>query len=198
MKHTVSAVDWPVDQAQSVTPLPLDGIPAPRAACPSWCKDPGHRADFCEGERAELTTVNGGANFHAYLFRTEDDEPVVAVFSEDNHGAELDLAGLDKLIEDTEAFLPRLRAIRRQLAESSGPADDIREPLYGAAADRVRDRLREPSNTDVAARVGRRLLFDYARVDHSDVFALNQAYGAITEALRILLRAVDTEAGERA
>ncbi|MFJ8191093.1 hypothetical protein ACIQ8D_15170 [Streptomyces sp. NPDC096094] len=74
----------------------------------------------------------------------------------------------------------------------------IREPLYGAAAARMRDRLREPSDVDVAVRVARRLLDDYADVDHGDVFALNQAHGAITEALRILLRAVDTETGERA
>ncbi|QKW07343.1 hypothetical protein HUT18_14050 [Streptomyces sp. NA04227] len=197
MSHTVSAIDWPVDQPipYTVAPLALDGVPN---ACPSWCKDPGHRADYCVSERAELTTVNGGANFHAYLFRTEEDEPVVAVFSEDNHGAELDLAGLDKLIDDTEVFLPKLRALRRQLAASARPAADVREPLHGADADRVRDRLREPSNTDVAARVARRLLLDYARVDYSDVFALNQAYGAVTEALRILLRAVDIEGGARA
>ncbi|MFJ2737695.1 hypothetical protein [Streptomyces sp. NPDC087317] len=45
----------------------------------------------------------------------------------------------------------------------------------------------------VAVDVARDMLAAYAGVDHGDLFALNQAHGAIREALRILLRAVDAE-----
>ncbi|MFD5472945.1 hypothetical protein [Streptomyces sp. NPDC127105] len=69
----------------------------------------------------------------------------------------------------------------------------IREPLYGSAAAEVRGRLREPSDIETAASVARQLLEAFADVDHGDVFALNRAHGALTEALRILLRAVETE-----
>lgn len=52
----------------------------------------------------------------------------------------------------------------------------------------------EPSDLDVAIRVAQQMLGDYADVDHGNIFALNQAHGAIREALRILLRAVGAEA----
>ncbi|MFC8347853.1 hypothetical protein [Streptomyces sp. NPDC057280] len=186
MNHTVSAIDWPVDQPipYTVTPLALDGIPSPRSACPSWCS-------------AEARIELGGAAALGVMLFNGDDGPSVGVFSDDATGADLDVDGVDQLIEDVEAFLPKLRGMRRRLAKSSRQADETRVPLYGAAAESVRDRLREPSDLDVAARIARRLLADYADVDHGDSFALNQAHGAIREALRILLRAVDVEAGER-
>ncbi|WJV47664.1 hypothetical protein [Streptomyces flavofungini] len=51
----------------------------------------------------------------------------------------------------------------------------------------------EPHDLTVAVDVARQLLADYAHIDHGDLFALNQAHGAIREALRILLRAVGAE-----
>ncbi|MFJ5154959.1 hypothetical protein ACIQCF_25890 [Streptomyces sp. NPDC088353] len=70
---------------------------------------------------------------------------------------------------------------------------NAREPLYGRAADAVRDQLREPGELDVAVNVARDMLTAYADVDHGDIFALNQAHGALRESLRILLRAVGAE-----
>ncbi|MFC4466680.1 hypothetical protein ACFPH6_19470 [Streptomyces xiangluensis] len=49
----------------------------------------------------------------------------------------------------------------------------------------------EPSDLAVAVRVAQYILARYGAVGHADVFALNQAYGAVTESLRILLRAVE-------
>ncbi|MDX2675814.1 hypothetical protein [Streptomyces soliscabiei] len=63
------------------------------------------------------------------------------------------------------------------------------EPLPTAAASSGR----EPSNVATAASVARQILTTYADVDHGDVHGLNRAHGAVTEALRILLRAVDPE-----
>jgi hypothetical protein len=45
----------------------------------------------------------------------------------------------------------------------------------------------------VAVRVAQLLLAEHEHVDHRDVFALNRAHGALTEALRIVLRAVGAE-----
>ncbi|MBB4711186.1 hypothetical protein BJ965_001068 [Streptomyces luteogriseus] len=53
-----------------------------------------------------------------------------------------------------------------------------------------------PSDLAVAAQVAQQMLTDYAHVDHGDLFALNQAHGAIREALRIVLRAVGVEPDE--
>jgi len=52
----------------------------------------------------------------------------------------------------------------------------------------------EPDDLDVAVRVAQYLLGTYGDVGHDDVFALNQAYGALREALRIVLRSLGTEA----
>lgn len=52
-----------------------------------------------------------------------------------------------------------------------------------------------PSDLAVAAHVAQQMLTDYAGVDHGNLFALNQAHGAIRGALRILLRAVGAETG---
>ncbi len=57
----------------------------------------------------------------------------------------------------------------------------------------IQQNLPEPGELAVAVSVARQMLADYAHVDHSDLFALNQAHGAFREALRILLRAVDSE-----
>jgi len=51
----------------------------------------------------------------------------------------------------------------------------------------------EPSDLDVAIRVGQRMLTVYLAVDRGDVDALNQAYGGVSEALYILLRALGIE-----
>ncbi|WP_282703223.1 hypothetical protein [Streptomyces sp. CC219B] len=78
----------------------------------------------------------------------------------------------------------------------SAPASaqiNMAEPLYGAAADRVRDQLRESSDLQVAVRVGQRMLDAYS--DSSvDGFSYPEACGALREALRILLRACGAEA----
>lgn len=59
-------------------------------------------------------------------------------------------------------------------------AHPVHQPLYGAAADQVRDQLREPSDLEVAIRVAQQLL------DSDQVLSLR-------EALRILLRALGAE-----
>ncbi|MFE6194160.1 hypothetical protein [Streptomyces sp. NPDC057838] len=50
-----------------------------------------------------------------------------------------------------------------------------------------------PSDIAVAARVAQLLLAEHKDVDHRDLFALNRAHGALTESLRILLRALGAE-----
>ncbi|MEU0587249.1 hypothetical protein [Streptomyces sp. NPDC006132] len=52
-----------------------------------------------------------------------------------------------------------------------------------------------PSDLAVAARVAQLLLDEHQNVDHRDLFALNRAHGALTESLRILLRALGAEPG---
>lgn len=51
----------------------------------------------------------------------------------------------------------------------------------------------EPSDLAVAARVAQLLLAEHEHVDHTDLFALNRAHGALVETVRILLRAVGAE-----
>ncbi|MER7963585.1 hypothetical protein [Streptomyces ardesiacus] len=74
---------------------------------------------------------------------------------------------------------------------------NVREPLYGAAAVAVRDQLRQLPELRVATHVARRMLNEYGTVD-ADLLAYARAHGALTEALRLLLRALDgdTEAGQ--
>lgn len=52
----------------------------------------------------------------------------------------------------------------------------------------------EPADLDVAIRVAQRMLATYGQPAHSDAGAVAQAHGAITESLRILLRALGVEA----
>jgi hypothetical protein len=59
---------------------------------------------------------------------------------------------------------------------------NVRQPLHGAAARLVRDQLREPSDLDVAIGVAHLLLDSGSDNAH-----------ALSEALRILLRALDVE-----
>ncbi|MBP5915758.1 hypothetical protein F3K34_27230 [Streptomyces sp. LBUM 1486] len=54
----------------------------------------------------------------------------------------------------------------------------------------------ESSNLAVAIRVGQKMLAAYGDASGYDVFAFAQAHGGLAEALRILLRALDAEAGE--
>ncbi|AVH57869.1 MULTISPECIES: hypothetical protein [Streptomyces] len=74
---------------------------------------------------------------------------------------------------------------------SSLPVD---EPLYGAAADRIRDQLAEPSDLAVAIRIAQLLLAEHEHVDPGDILALNHAHQVLRESLRILLRAIGAEA----
>jgi hypothetical protein len=54
----------------------------------------------------------------------------------------------------------------------------------------------EPGNLAVAIRVAQKMLATYGDSSGFDVFAFAQAHGGLAEALRILLRALDAEAGE--
>ncbi|MFI2714861.1 DUF6907 domain-containing protein [Streptomyces collinus] len=122
MNHTVSGVDWPVDQPVPfvVTPLAerLDGIPAPRTACPSWCRVPaGRTPHICSGSEVSIP-LGDTAALGAQLVDI-DGALVLAVFSDDATGVDLDVDGVDALIEDVEAFLPKLRALREQLAAAA-------------------------------------------------------------------------------
>lgn len=54
----------------------------------------------------------------------------------------------------------------------------------------------EPSDLGVAISVGKQMLAIYGDTDGRDIYAYVQAHGALAEALRILLRALDAEAGE--
>ncbi|WP_020118830.1 hypothetical protein [Streptomyces canus] len=82
-------------------------------------------------------------------------------------------------------------------ARPDAPASSaIREPLYGAAADRVRDQLRESCDLDVAISVARKMLAAYSDTSSFGEFGYAQAHGALSESLRILLRALGAEAGE--
>lgn len=75
-------------------------------------------------------------------------------------------------------------------------AHPVNQPLYGAAADAIRDQLREPADLDVAIRVAQRMLTAYGQPAYGDACAVAQAHGALTESLRILLRALGAETGE--
>ncbi|MFE2812634.1 DUF6907 domain-containing protein [Streptomyces nigra] len=131
MNHTVSGVDWPVDQPVPfvVTPLAerLDGIPAPRTACPSWCRVPaGRTPHICSGSEVSIP-LGDTAALGAQLVDV-DGALVLAVFSDDATGVDLDVDGVDALIEDVEAFLPKLRAMRDQLAAARAGSQNRSEP----------------------------------------------------------------------
>jgi hypothetical protein len=68
----------------------------------------------------------------------------------------------------------------------------IDEPLYGAAADAIRDQLRAPSTLGTAIRVAQSMLATYGDSSR-DGFAYPEAYGALRESLRILLGVLDAE-----
>ncbi|WP_055712640.1 hypothetical protein [Streptomyces torulosus] len=53
--------------------------------------------------------------------------------------------------------------------------------------------LPEPSGLDTAIRVAQRMLADYGNTSGYDIYAYAQAHGGLAEALRILLRALDSE-----
>lgn len=61
---------------------------------------------------------------------------------------------------------------------------DPREPLFGAAADSVRDQLREPTDLQVAISVGQQLLDSDSPM-------------SVHEALRLLLRALNAEPNDK-
>lgn len=65
-----------------------------------------------------------------------------------------------------------------------------------ACADDTTLPVDEPSDLAVAIRVAQEMLGIYEHVDYGDICHLVQAYGAIRESLRIVLRALGTEAGE--
>jgi hypothetical protein len=66
-------------------------------------------------------------------------------------------------------------------------------PSYAAASVALAVPAIEPSDLDVAIRVGQKMLAMYGGVGHGDIFAYAQAHGGLTEALRILLRALGAE-----
>jgi 4-hydroxy-3-methylbut-2-en-1-yl diphosphate synthase IspG/GcpE len=76
-------------------------------------------------------------------------------------------------------------------APTSAPINVV-EPLYGQAADTIRDQLREPSDLEVAISVAQLLLADYGDSSR-DGFSYPEAYGALRESLRLLLRALGAE-----
>ncbi|MFJ8791417.1 hypothetical protein [Streptomyces sp. NPDC102462] len=53
----------------------------------------------------------------------------------------------------------------------------------------------EPGDLAVAIHVGQKMLAAYGDPTDFDVFAYAQAHGALTEAIRILLRALNAETG---
>ncbi|MFI5684677.1 hypothetical protein [Streptomyces sp. NPDC051636] len=57
--------------------------------------------------------------------------------------------------------------------------------------------LPDPGELNTAIRVGQRMLAAYGSVEGADVFAYAQAHGGLTEALRILLRALGAEPDDR-
>jgi hypothetical protein len=67
--------------------------------------------------------------------------------------------------------------------------DDAHLVPYTEPTPAVRDQ-REPSDLTIAIRVGQRMLAIYGTVDTRDIYAYAQAHGGLTEALRILLRAL--------
>lgn len=84
-----------------------------------------------------------------------------------------------------------------QIAHARTPASSpVHEPLYGAAADRIRDQLREACDLDVAISVARKMLAAYSDTSSFGEFGYAQAHGALSESLRILLRALGAETGE--
>jgi hypothetical protein len=69
---------------------------------------------------------------------------------------------------------------------------------YAAASLATVGTVTERSDLDVAIRVAQKMLTVYGNVDSSDIFAYAQAHGALTESLRIILRALGAEGGEQA
>lgn len=84
----------------------------------------------------------------------------------------------------------------QHISVPTGASINVAEPLYGAAADHVRDQLREHRAVDTAVTIAKEILGEYGSVGYDDIFALAQAHGAIRESLRILVRAIDAERGE--
>lgn len=70
---------------------------------------------------------------------------------------------------------------------------ETHEPVFGAEADRVRDVLREPSDLAVAVHVARKTLAAYGDSSIFGELGYAQAHGALSESLRILLRALGVE-----
>ncbi|MGW0372443.1 hypothetical protein ACWDZW_26845 [Streptomyces coeruleorubidus] len=69
---------------------------------------------------------------------------------------------------------------------------NVAEPLYGATAVAVRDQLREPSDLAVAIRVAQSMFATFGS-SNSDGFSYPEAYGALRESLRLVLRALGAE-----
>ena len=68
-----------------------------------------------------------------------------------------------------------------------------RQPLSGAVADAVRDQLRQRSEFEAAVSVAQKMLAAYGDSSGFDEFGYAQAHGALSESLRILLRALGAE-----
>jgi len=72
-----------------------------------------------------------------------------------------------------------------------------RQPLFGTAADAARNQLRQRSELEAAVSVARKMLAAYGDSSGFDQFGYAQAHGALSESLRILLRALGVEAAGR-
>jgi hypothetical protein len=87
--------------------------------CPSWCTAADRRVPHhCAGPETRVT-LGTASVLAARIFDTEDG-PRLAVFSDDTMGADLDLAGVDALIDRTAAFVGQLVRMRAQLATEAG------------------------------------------------------------------------------
>ena len=72
-------------------------------------------------------------------------------------------------------------------APASHPID---EPLYGVASVAVRDQLRKRSELEAAVTVAQKMLAAYSDTSTFGEFGYAQAHGALSESLRIRLRAL--------
>lgn len=74
---------------------------------------------------------------------------------------------------------------------SATPAEQAPTLVVGALPGPI-----EPSDLAVAIRVAQYMLAKHGKASPGDLFGVNQAYGAVTEALRLVLRALDAEPAE--
>jgi hypothetical protein len=81
-------------------------------------------------------------------------------------------------------------------APENAPSSDDRRLVAAGYVRRAPSHHPVTGELDVAIRVGRRMLAHYGTVDSGNIFDYAEAHGGLAEALRILLLALDVEAGE--